>query len=116
MITRKGYRKYRIIIQEKEVNQILDNGELQENYITRVDEVENTTKQVVKIKTKDPRPGMHKIQQKRKKVKNETKDHQKQTRKIHTVGKSKDPERADRRQNKREYSNTNYKGCILEKE
>lgn len=93
MITRKGYRKYRTIIQEKE---------LQENYITWVDEVENTIKQVVKIKTKDPRQDVHKIQQKRKKVKNETKDHQKQTRKIHTVGKSKDSERAHHRQNKTE--------------
>ena len=102
MITRKGNRKYRTIIQEKEVNQILDNGELQENYITWVDEVENTIKQVVKMKTKDPRQDMHKIQQKRKKVKNETKDPQKQTRKTHTVGKSKDPERAHHRQNKRE--------------
>ena len=69
MITRKGYRKYRTIIQEKEVNQILDNGELQENYITWVDEVENTIKQVVKMKIKDPRQDMHKIQQKRKKLK-----------------------------------------------
>ena len=116
MITRKGYRKYRIIIQEKEVNQILDNGELQENYITWVDELENTIKQVVKIKTKDPRQDMHKIQQKRKKVKNEIKDPQKQTRKTHTVGKSKDPERAHHRQNKREQSNMNHKGCIMEKE
>ena len=96
MITRKGYRKYRTIIQ------VLDNGELQENYITWVDEVENTIKQVVKMKIKDPRQDMHKIQQKRKKVKNETKDPQKQTRKTHTVGKSKDPERAHHRQNKRE--------------
>ena len=56
----------------------------------------------MKIKTKDPRQDMHKIQQKRKKVKNEIKDPQKQTRKTHTVGKSKDPERAHHRQNKRE--------------
>ena len=52
MIKRKGYAKYQTIIQEKEISKILEKGELQESYNTWVDEVENTIKQVEKIKTK----------------------------------------------------------------
>ena len=52
MITRKGYQKYQRRIQEREISKILEKGELQESYNTWVDEVENTIKQVEKIKTK----------------------------------------------------------------
>ena len=73
MITRKGYKKYQTIIQEKEISKILEKGELQESYNTRVDEVENTIKQVEKIKIKNPRKDIRKIQQKRKKLRMELK-------------------------------------------
>ena len=66
MITRKGYMRYQIIIQEKEITKIIENGELQESYIW-VDEAGNTIKLVVKIKTKNPRKDIPKIRQKRKK-------------------------------------------------
>ena len=105
MITSKGYKKHQTIIQEKEISKILENGELQDSYETWVDEVKNTIKQVEKIKTKNPETDIRKIQQKKIKAKTGTKDYQKQTRKVHTVRKSKNPERAHYRQTEREQSN-----------
>ena len=61
VITRKRYKKYQTIIQEKEVRKILEKGELQESYNTWVDEVENTIKQVEKIEIKNPRKDIQKI-------------------------------------------------------
>ena len=63
VITRKGYKEYQTIIQEKEIRKILEKGELQESYNTWVDEVENTIKQVEKIKIKNPIKDIRKIQQ-----------------------------------------------------
>ena len=68
VITRKRYKKYQTIIQEKEIRKILEKGELQESYNTWVDEVENTIKQVEKIEIKNPRKDIQKIQQKRKQL------------------------------------------------
>ena len=50
LITRKGCKKYQTVIQEKEISKILEKVELQESYNTWIDEVENTIKQVEKIK------------------------------------------------------------------
>ena len=59
------------------MRKILDKGELQESYITWVDEVENNIKQVEKNKIKNPKKDIWKIQQKRRKLRNRTKDYQK---------------------------------------
>ena len=72
MITRKGYKKYQTIIQEKEISKILEKGELQESYNTRVDEVENTIKQVEKIKKKKSKKRHSENSTKEKKAKNGT--------------------------------------------
>lgn len=45
VITRKGYMKYQVIIQEKEISKIIENGEHQESYIW-VYEAGNTIKLV----------------------------------------------------------------------
>ena len=73
VITRKGYKNYQTIIQEKEISKILDKEELQESYKTWVYEVENTIKQVEKIKIKNARKDIRKIQQKGKKLRIELK-------------------------------------------
>ena len=73
MITRKGYKKYQTIIHEKEISKILEQVEHQESYNTWVDEVENTIKQVEKIKTKKNKKRYSKNQQKRKKLRMEPK-------------------------------------------
>ena len=73
VITRKGYKKYQTIIQEKEINKILEKTELQENYNTWVDEVENNIKQAEKIKIRKPRKEIRRIQQERKKLRMEKK-------------------------------------------
>ena len=73
VITRKGYKKYQAIIQEKETSKILEKGELQDSYNTWVDEVEKTIKQVEKNKLKNLRKDIREIQQKRKKLRRELK-------------------------------------------
>ena len=73
MITKKGYKKYQTIMQEKEISKILEEGELQESYNTWVDEVENIIKQIEKINIKNPRKDIRKIQHKRKKLRMELK-------------------------------------------
>ena len=122
VITRNGNKKYKqiqiqnqTIIIKKEISKILETGELQESYNTWVDEVENTIKKVEKIKIKNRRKDISKIQQKRKKLRMELRTTEK-TRKAHTVTKSKDPERAHYRQIKRKQSSKNLKGCRINKE
>ena len=73
VITRKGYKKYQAIIQEKEISKILEKGELQDSYNTWADEVEKTIKQVEKNKLKNLRKDIREIQQKRKKLRRELK-------------------------------------------
>ena len=67
VITRNGNKKYKqiqiqnqTIIIKKEISKILETGELQESYNTWVDEVENTIKQVEKIKIKNRRKTFRK--------------------------------------------------------
>ena len=50
---------------------MLEKGELQESCNTQVDEVENTMKQVEKIKVKNQKKDIRKIQEKRKKLRME---------------------------------------------
>ena len=73
MITRKGYKKYQTIIQEKEISKILEKEGLQESYNTWADEVQNTIKKVEKTGTEKPRKVIPKIQQKIKKLRIEPK-------------------------------------------
>ena len=73
VITRKWYKRYQAIFQEKEISKILEKGELQESYETWVDEVENTIKQIEKTKIKNPMKDIRNIQQKTKKLRMELK-------------------------------------------
>ena len=66
MITRKGYKKCKTIIPEKEISKKLEKGELQECYNTWADEVENTIKQIgKKLKQKTQEKAFEKSSKKK---------------------------------------------------
>ena len=94
VITRQGYEKYQTVIQEKDISKMLGKGEIQKGYNTWIDEVKDNIKHLEKTKAKNPKKRHLKNLTKGKKAKNGTEDYKKQTRKVPTVRKSEDSERA----------------------
>ena len=71
IITKEGNKRYRTIIEEKNVSKLLKLGDLQESYNKWAIAIENSIKTVQKTRTKNPRKDIKELQKIRKKLREE---------------------------------------------
>ena len=70
-IMKKGYKRYRTIIEEENVSKLLKLGDLQESYNKWSIAIENSIKTVQKTRTKNPRKDIKELQKIRKRLREE---------------------------------------------
>ena len=68
---KKGYKRYRTIIEEENVSKLLKLGDLQESYNKWSIAIENSIKTVQKTRTKNPRKDIKELQKIRKRLREE---------------------------------------------
>ena len=71
IIRKQGYKRYRTIIEEENVSELLKLGDLQESYNKWSIAIENSIKTVQKTRTKHPRKDIKKLQKIRKRLREE---------------------------------------------
>ena len=68
---KKGYKRYRTIIEEENVSKLLKSGDLQESYNKWSVAMETSIKTVQKTKTKNPRKDIKELQKISKRLREE---------------------------------------------
>ena len=71
IIAKEGYKRYRTIIKEENVSELLKLGDLQESYNKWSIAIENSIKTVQKTRTKNPRKDIKELQKIRKRLREE---------------------------------------------
>ena len=71
IITKKGYKRYRTIIEEENVSKLLKSGDLQESYNKWSIAIETSIKTIQKTKTKNTRKDIKELQKIRKRLREE---------------------------------------------
>ena len=67
-ITKKGYKRYRTIMEEENVSQLLKMGDLQESYNKCATTMETSIKMVQRKRTKNPRKYIEELQKNSQKI------------------------------------------------
>ena len=71
IITKKGYKRYRTIIEEENVSKLLKTGDLQESYNKWSTTIETSIKTVQRTRTKNPRKDIKELQKIQKRLRKE---------------------------------------------